>query len=112
MKKIHFEFELQERLASFSWWVFKIYYLPNIQGFTREDWEDIRQEIYLLAFAIPLMGMPQAGDKKTLYRPIHSTLHSVLKRMGFIKPRGKSAYIKNFYIERQRKICLGGCYVL
>ena len=90
MKKIHFDSELQERLASFSWWVFRVYYLPNLLHFSREDWEDIRQEIYLFSYSIPIQGMPTS--KKQTYKLIHAMLYRALRKMGFMKPKGQKTY--------------------
>ncbi len=98
MRKIKFKTEIQERLASFSWWVFRRYYIPNLTHFSREDWEDIRQEIYLFSYAVPLMGLP--SEKKHIYKLIHSMLYSALRNMGYIKPKGKKTFTKNFYIEK------------
>ena len=109
MRKFKFRTEVQERLASFSWWVFRRYYFPNIKNFTREDWEDIRQEIYLVSHAVPLMGLQV--EKKHIYRLIHAMLYSALRRMGYIKPRGSSLYIKNYYIERMLERMCNRCKI-
>ncbi len=95
--KFNFKLETQERLAKVSWWVFRRYYQPNL-SLTREDWEDIRQEIYFFAYNTPIQGVPTS--RKQRYRLIHAMLYNALRRMGYVKPKRSSLYIKNYYIER------------
>ncbi len=67
-----------------GWYVWKRYFRYNLPSLTREDMEDLRQQIYYIAVSSLQFFMLADSDKK-IFKSANKQLYALCKELGLRK---------------------------